>query len=94
MGRWRFEGPENLISHATEYYKTLFGPAPGNQFHMNLDIWNGDEKLNDEDNDDLTREFSKDEVKGTLFAMETNRAPGPDNIPAEFYQHCWGIIKK
>ena len=26
--------------------------------------------------------------------MEANRAPGPDNIPAEFYQHCWGIVKK
>ena len=25
--------------------------------------------------------------------MDTNRAPGPDNIPTEFYQHCWEVIK-
>ena len=25
--------------------------------------------------------------------MATNRAPGPDNIPIEFYQICWEIVK-
>jgi DNA-binding PadR family transcriptional regulator len=24
------EGDDNLLAHATEYYKNLFGPAPGN----------------------------------------------------------------
>ena len=25
--------------------------------------------------------------------MDINRAPGPDDIPAEFYQCCWDIVK-
>uniref|UniRef100_A0A453DAZ8 Reverse transcriptase domain-containing protein n=1 Tax=Aegilops tauschii subsp. strangulata TaxID=200361 RepID=A0A453DAZ8_AEGTS len=25
--------------------------------------------------------------------MESNRAPGPDNIPAEFYKACWDFVK-
>uniref|UniRef100_A0A453BTS4 Reverse transcriptase domain-containing protein n=1 Tax=Aegilops tauschii subsp. strangulata TaxID=200361 RepID=A0A453BTS4_AEGTS len=25
--------------------------------------------------------------------MDVNRAPGPGNIPAEFYQHCLDIVK-
>ena len=82
------EGTDDLISHATEFYKNLFGPAPGNLFHMDPESWGEAEKLTKEDNDDLTRVFSEEEVKDALFAMDANRAPGPDNIPAEFYQHC------
>ena len=25
--------------------------------------------------------------------METNKTAGPDKIPVEFYQACWGFIK-
>jgi hypothetical protein len=25
--------------------------------------------------------------------MDKNKASGPDGIPIEFYQHCWGILK-
>ena len=26
--------------------------------------------------------------------MERNKAADPDKIPADFYQHCWEIIKR
>jgi hypothetical protein len=41
----------------------------------------------------IMRNFSKEEVKEALFAMQANRAPGPDNIPVEFYQRCWDTAK-
>jgi hypothetical protein len=34
-----------------------------------------------------------EEVKEALFSMKKNKAPSPDNIPIEFYQHCWEIVK-
>ena len=87
------EGTDNLITHATEFYKDLFGPAQGNQFHLDPDAWSEDERLSEDDNRDLCREFTETEVKDALFSMATNRAPGPDNIPIEFYQVCWDIVK-
>ena len=88
------EGTENLLKHATDYYRELFGTAPGNLFHMDPGSWGEDEKLTDTDNDFLTRPFSEEEVKAALFSMDSNRAPGPDNIPAEFYRFCWEIVKQ
>ena len=65
------EGTNNLISHATAYYKDLFGPAPG-FFDISPDLWSADETLTEEDNNDITRPFSEEEVKSALFSMEKN----------------------
>ena len=91
-GSMVIEGTKNLLSHATNYYRELFGPAPGNICHIDASLWSQDENIMPEDNEYLTRPFSLEEIKTTLFAMKPNRAPGPDNIPAEFYQHCWDVV--
>jgi hypothetical protein len=87
------EGENNLLNHATEYYKELFGPKPGNNFWLDPNIWEGCNKLNDEDNRILCQPFSELEIKIALFQNERNKAPGPDKIPIEFYQCCWDIMK-
>ena len=87
------EGTKNLLAHAIEYYKNLFGPASGNLFHLAPDTWMDEAKLTEEDNLILTSEFTEEEVKKALFSMESNRAPGPDNIPAEFCKHCSDFVK-
>jgi hypothetical protein len=33
------EGDDNLLRHATEYYKNLFGPGEGNVFPLDPDLW-------------------------------------------------------
>jgi hypothetical protein len=45
------------------------------------------------ENEYLTDDFSKYEVRATIFQMEHNKAPGPDGFPHEFYQVSWNIIK-
>ena len=63
-------------------------------FHLRPDTWADEEKLSADDNADLCHEFTETEVKEALFSMAHNRAPGPDNIPVEFYQVCWDIVKE
>ena len=86
------EGTKNLLAHATEYYKNLFGLAPGNLCRIDENLWSHEERISSEDNDVLTKPFSIEEIKKSLFDMKSNRAPGPDNIPVEFYQHCWEVV--
>jgi hypothetical protein len=56
-------------------------------FHISHDAWGPHEKLDDGDNDVLSKPFTIEEVKEALFSMKKNKAPGPspDNIPIEFY---------
>lgn len=79
------EGTKNLLAHLTGFYKDLFGPALGNLFHIDPNLWSADDILSHADNDDLSRPFTLEEVKNALFSMGLNRAPKPDSIPVEFY---------
>jgi hypothetical protein len=87
---------ENIVSAdddinkvATDFYKDLFGPSPMSSinmsnFHMN--------SLSEEDRILLTAPFSIEEIKLVVFSLKHNSAPGPDGIPAEFFQDFWDLI--
>ena len=45
-------------------------------------------------NQKLLRIATEDEVRQALFMMHPENAPGPDEMTALFFQHCWHIIKK
>lgn len=86
-------GDKKLLDYATAYYKDLFGPASGNLFHPDPDLWKPHENITTQDNEVLCKPFSEEEIKVALFQMKTNKAAGPDSIPIEFYQVCWDVVK-
>lgn len=90
----KIEGEDEILKHASDYCSNLFGPALGNLFTAEQDIWPLDKNLSEEENEILCKPFSEEEIKHALFEMEKNKAAGPDKIPAEFYQHCWEIVKR
>jgi hypothetical protein len=47
-------------------------------------------QVSPEENESLIANFTENEVRGAIFQMEHNMAPGPDGFPAEFYQVFWG----
>eukprot|EP00253_Pinus_taeda_P001999 PITA_01999 len=42
----------------------------------------------------LEAEVTNEEIKAALFAMEPDKAPGPDGFTARFLQTCWQIAEK
>lgn len=46
--------------------------------------------MTNEGNEWISRPFDEEEVKKVVFDMETNKAPGPDCIPIEFYKKMLG----
>jgi len=45
-------------------------------------------------NDDLVKEIEEEEIKRMIWAMNLDKAPGPDGFPICFYKAFWGVIKK
>lgn len=84
------EGDKNLLNHATQFYKNLFGPNETINISLNIPV---PKVLNDTDRTMLSAAFSLDEIRTAVFQMEQNKSPGPDGFPVEFFQKFWGLIK-
>jgi hypothetical protein len=82
----RISEEENLLRHVTEYYRELFGPATRDAFELNNDLWPLEEVVSREENEELVKPFSEEEVGAALFQMEKNKAAGPDGFPIEFFR--------
>jgi hypothetical protein len=49
--------------------------------------------VNNEENSNLEKPFSEDEVKAAIFCSYANGAPGPDGMSFLFYPTFWETIK-
>ncbi|XP_074278453.1 uncharacterized protein LOC141602043 [Silene latifolia] len=52
-----------------------------------------DHSFSQDDMDRLSRPFTAKEVRTAVFQMGALKAPGPDGIPAVFFQRCWSMVK-
>ena len=82
------ESDENILQIATDYFKSLFGPSNSPICKMDPSCWSPEEKVSQEESEQLNSKFSEEEIKNVVFSMEKNTAPGPDHIPVEFFQTC------
>jgi hypothetical protein len=86
-------GEDNLKFYITKYYKKLFGEPSHNSFSLMEDRIEHIPQLSTEENAILTADFTENEVLQAISQIKLNKAPGPDGLPAKFYQTFWNISK-
>jgi hypothetical protein len=78
----------NLVTSDPD--KRLFSPSFPSIISMNdlemVQLEEGDRGLH-------TSSFEEGEVKEVVFSLKHNSAPGPNGLPAQFYQDFWDTIK-
>jgi hypothetical protein len=47
-----------------------------------------------EDNFNLNRPVTEEEVSEVLKEMQNGKAPGPDGFNVDFFKACWNIVKQ
>jgi hypothetical protein len=92
-GNKTITGDKELKKYITSYYSSLFGPPQESNFHPDETHKDDIPQITDEENENLIQPFTESGIKTTIFQMEHNKAPGPDGLPAIFYQVFWELIK-
>ncbi|CAH9069343.1 unnamed protein product [Cuscuta epithymum] len=75
---------------AVDFYSNLYAVDPLNT--NNEILGNIPGILDQEDNNYLTGMPTEEEVKGAIWDLNQNGAPGPDGFNGKFFKKCWHIV--
>lgn len=87
-GDWVERGT-GLDSLVTAYFNNLLSAVGGN-FDQMIDLI--ESRVSAAQNSVLSCRITMQEVKIALFAMKSDKSPGPDGMSPGFLQHFWDII--
>ena len=87
------ENSDIIELYINKYYEKLYKNEPFDETLQNkfLDLINN--KISDAEKETLETNVTEDEIYTAVKNLSTNKAPGIDGIPIEFYQKYWNIIK-
>ncbi|XP_010495255.1 PREDICTED: uncharacterized protein LOC104772322 [Camelina sativa] len=85
---------DHIKVEAERYFNTFLTYSPADYVDWSLEELADvlDYKCDEHDKNLLTREVSKEEIRRVLFAMPTNKYPGPDGFNVEFFKASWSVV--
>ncbi|PNX92710.1 ribonuclease H [Trifolium pratense] len=85
---WR--GDQNVERVLINYFEDLFTSSNPSNIEATCEVVQG--KLSEEHKAWCETDFSREEIKEAIDQMHPLKAPGPDGLPALFYQKYWHIV--
>lgn len=87
----RMENIDEIQNHCIGFYTALFGniATPLSQESIAMIYSFAKFKCDVSMQDMLSKPVTLEEIKGELFAMPSNKSPGPDGYTAEFFKKMW-----
>lgn len=85
---------EDIKEEAVFFFPEFLNPSPGNYTGASTDELKKLLKFQctKEDCRLLEAEVTKEEIRKVIFAMPSNKSPGPDGFPSEFFKTTWSVM--
>ena len=83
--------PDLVAAEQAKYYKHLFGSKPSVRPERMLELLKG-QRINPSRANRNEEPITEPEVRTAIRKLAKGKAPGPDALPAEFYQQFEGLI--
>ena len=84
---------DSIEMYVEKYYEKLYKEETYDECKQKWFLDLIKDVLNDLDKDTLGNEITEDEILNAIKGLNSNKSPGIDGIPAEFYVKFWDIIK-
>ena len=84
---------EDIINIANDFYTDLFDTKPTDSQTADKLLRNIRKKVSSGDKATLDDVITKKELELAVMKLQKGKSPGPDGIPAEFYQTFWSRIQ-
>ena len=88
-GMWR-ESALEIAEVAVSYFEKLYRTSNPDKIAEVVEAI--DPKVSAEMNQSLIKQFTREEVEAALKQLHPSKSPGPDGMPALFYQNYWDIV--
>lgn len=88
-GVW-WKGEEQIERVLISYFDDLFSTSTPSNIEATCDVVKG--KLSDEHKSWCDRDFTREEINEAINQMHPLKSPGPDGLPALFFQKFWHIV--
>jgi hypothetical protein len=75
-GDHNISGDDNLVSHAIQYYKIIFGPGTEKAMDIDPNMCPLEDMVTEEENEELIKPFGEEEIKGFCFRWKRIRLQG------------------
>lgn len=92
-GSW-FHDLDGMAKVVERYYEELFTSSTPSLIDINQVTDAVEPCVTHAMNMILNRPFTEEDIKTAVFYLSPSKSPGPDGLPALFYQKTWDVIKE
>ena len=91
-GGRRCGATNELLEAAASFYECLYTASTTDPISTDRLIGSLERSLSDDESSSLELPVSPDEIRNAMSSLATNKSPGIDGLPVEFYRRFWTLV--